>query len=645
MSNSPSMEVEPFLHGFPPFVPHQKQKSHVWKRMQVHECKDSVPSKSITDEEEKLCLKLLSDVSNNIQCRLSNTTQLSLDSSPHWNKTQMIKYYTCSCRECPVMYQVRRSRNFLAIYKYRDHLHPPRKQHGLNSDAKASIQKYITMKNGVNIFMRNLKNNDFPHDAREAIANGADLFLKSDSKKFKRQCENYVANQKKKIRNNKLTVPSIGQTQNDFYQWIRSKHIEVDDLPDLSLFNSTVSSDKPAKRDENIIVLSYLENPDRRTGQIVFTSKELLSTITMCAKYFEKHPDGVLAELDYTKGFVDTFCFGCLGFSDANRTFHPVLFDINYTENSDGAKLLLQKFIQILARFSCVRCHRVLKDGGSALSSAARSLELKELSCLTHMTRKGWGVKKGHGSGYMGSLPTYLRDKACSQEEIKWLTVALLSLRYIPSVEEYQQAIHLFRRHVEVEKFAFVADESVKNHVYKTYFPMIPNLNLTPIEPRSTNGLERTLGISKQQTKLIYEALDYPSLCHAFFHYIEMYESKDVAILPKEFKKEWDIIINYSNKDIPLEFKLATAYNRSNGERVELNALFSTPHVIVYCPTLNFLTMALDEAKDQFLKVANNMHHSSLDAKRFSDCVSYNFSACAHLQSICWQHLKCKFKL
>lgn len=220
--------------------------------------------------------------------------------------------------------------------------------------------------------------------------------------------------------------------------------------------------------------------------------------------------------------------------------FHPLLFEINLTENWDGAKSALSMCNSIFKKLlpgNIPEIGRVLKDGGSALSFATKSLGYRELSCLSHLIRRGWGVKKGHGSGYMGSLPTYLKNKCVDKDEIKWLTLALICIRHLPSETEYLHCIHLLRAHCLEMKFQFCSmAKGVQDHVFKYYFPFYPRLNFNPMEPRSTDGLEKTLGVNKHGCKEIHHHQNYPSITHSFFNYVSTYSSKSFSTHPREYK-------------------------------------------------------------------------------------------------------------
>ena len=106
---------------------------------------------------------------------------------------------------------------------------------------------------------------------------------------------------------------------------------------------------------------------------------------------------GSMVEIDYTSGFLPEHVIGCIGTSDADRKFFPILFEINSTENGDGAAISLDIIMRIYQHFGG-SVGMVLKDGGSALACASKSLHLIEFNCLSHMIRQGW-AKRGHGSG------------------------------------------------------------------------------------------------------------------------------------------------------------------------------------------------------------------------------------------------------
>lgn len=603
----------------------------------MHASEDSkITSSSITENEERICKFLLDKVSRGIQyCIYFNkVNDFSSPSQNEWKGSQRIKWFRCCCKECPVQYQVRRILHKVCVYKLGNHIHPLRNQEGLNVDTKAALDPYFDQTDGAGIFLRKLREPDFPSDLRSVLLNGFDINNKISMSKFRRMCQNYLARKRMQGKKKKQTTPEIGFNQEDFHHWLMSKYKKLSDLnsPDMV----------PIDERNEIIILKHGigDSVDQRTGQIIITSYEMLSQIKRCGLYFANHPQGVLAEIDYTHGLVnEDFCIGCVGVSDANRVFHPFLFEINLTENGDGAKSALLLFVQIIRRFTNVFVGRVLKDGGSALGSATRALRLRELSCLSHLIRKGWGITKGHGSGYLGSLPSYLRDKQCSRDEIKWLTLALLSLRYLPSETEYMHAIILFRSHCEMNTFDFCKCSSVKKHIFDYYFPLQARLNFSVMEPRSTNGLEKTFGVAKVRTKQIFQKLNYPTKTHSFFNYVTTFSSKNFTTRPKQFKKDWDQLRTKHVDEIPFEFTMATIYDATEKKLVDISDALTSGAYVAYIPTTNFLITALDEAREDFVSLAHNSFHTSMTIDLFRNCCTCNPTALSHLLSVLWKHL------
>jgi hypothetical protein len=143
---------------------------------------------------------------------------------------------------------------------------------------------------------------------------------------------------------------------------------------------------------------------DHRTPPFILTTYELLSAVISCIimsdnvfKQFPGTSRSSMVEIDYTSGLLSDHAIGCVGASDYDRKFFPILYEVNRSENGEGATASLRIICAIFQRYGG-KIGSVLKDGGSALSTAAKTLQLKEFNCLSHMIRQGW-AKHGHGSG------------------------------------------------------------------------------------------------------------------------------------------------------------------------------------------------------------------------------------------------------
>jgi hypothetical protein len=94
---------------------------------------------------------------------------------------------------------------------------------------------------------------------------------------------------------------------------------------------------------------------------------------------------------------------------------------------------------------------------------------------------------------------------------MQWMTLALLALRFIPSVPEFRHAVRLLKDHCQRHAFVFYNDIATRQHVFSYYFDVV-NVRFGPAhvpgEVQSTCGLERTLGHTKEQSGTILKHLN-----------------------------------------------------------------------------------------------------------------------------------------
>lgn len=242
---------------------------------------------------------------------------------------------------------------------------------------------------------------------------------------------------------------------------------------------------------------------------------------------------------------------GVVGTSDAQRHFHPIVYDLNVTENSVGSTRLL-KVVDMLTLLISQKHVTVLKDASLALEKASSSnLNLETRDCLTHKVRsKTWNNRKG-ASGTRGSLETYMMSKSCKTTEISQLLSVMLALDTLPSVEEYQVAIELLYKDFDVtSKWSFYGTTTVKEHIKTHYFPLQPRIGPIhmPLEVHSSNGLERKWHPTKQAIQ-IYQRQQNLGLIEATLRSIEnrsmiQWTSGTYQLKPKTTIEQWDVVRN-----------------------------------------------------------------------------------------------------
>lgn len=256
------------------------------------------------------------------------------------------------------------------------------------------------------------------------------------------------------------------------------------------------------------------------------------------------------SEVDYTHLDSDHgLVLGVVGTSDAHRRFHPIIYDLNVTENAVGSTRML-KLVDMLTLCISQKHITVLKDASLALEKAANSnLNLEARDCLTHKVRsKTWTNKKGV-SGTRGSLETYMMSKSCKPIEISQLLSVMLALDTLPTIEKYQAAVILLYKDFDApKKWSFSASVTVKDHIKSHYFPLQPRIGPIhmPGEVHSSNGLERKWYPTKQSID-IYRQQQNLGLVEATLRAVEnrsmiQWTSVTYQSKPKSTKEQWDVV-------------------------------------------------------------------------------------------------------
>ena len=113
-------------------------------------------------------------------------------------------------------------------------------------------------------------------------------------------------------------------------------------------------------------------------------------------------------EIDFSKGFLkgDKLLMGCVGLSDMNHVFWPLVYVVCESENHENVTSTLKTSMAILHQCGVNNVQFILKDGGSALSSGVDALNfylkmkaypcIHPTKCVAHMFRAGFT----RGGGY-----------------------------------------------------------------------------------------------------------------------------------------------------------------------------------------------------------------------------------------------------
>ena len=84
--------------------------------------------------------------------------------------------------------------------------------------------------------------------------------------------------------------------------------------------------------------------------------------------------------MDFRNGFFknDKLQVGCIGLSDMNHVFWPMIFIVCDSENHDNATRLLEAALQICDQCEINTVRYLLKDGGTAIQSGYETIKKKE---------------------------------------------------------------------------------------------------------------------------------------------------------------------------------------------------------------------------------------------------------------------------
>jgi hypothetical protein len=357
--------------------------------------------------EDSIIENMMSAVSSNYHYKIYTSSGTS--NHDKWAGTKLIHWYMCTSPGCHVQYQVRRDCTYpvssLAIYINSSfHSHSkiiPSK--GLNAETKKMLDEMPVHRDHGGALIRKVTAPKFPEHLKTLLTNGINTDNLIEVTKFKRQCSQYIYNRNRKLKNKTIPHNEIGTNYSEFRSWLKDHLVAIQDLKDPR----TVLE---SKRKEILVLLcnnsedtNQFED-DHQTPPFILTTYELLSAVIPCIimsdKVFEQFPGtsrSSMVEIDYTSGLLSGHAIGCVGASDCDRKFFPILYEVNSSENGKGATASL-RIIGLIFQHYGGKVGSVLKDGGSALSSAAKTLRLKEFNCLSHMIRQGW-AKRGHGSG------------------------------------------------------------------------------------------------------------------------------------------------------------------------------------------------------------------------------------------------------
>ena len=306
---------------------------------------------------------------------------------------------------------------------------------------------------------------------------------------------------------------------------------------------------------------------------------------------------GVQVEIDFSMRFFqkngkDIHQAGMTGVSDSQRVFHPLIFCVSKSEDAFfGGKLM--DYTDELIKLAGGTMGKCLKDGGSALSAAARSRYLYELACVAHASR-GAFQRMGGYHGAKGSLPKYLATHGVQLHDIKIVMSIYFAFENLTTLPDYVTARGLF-----MDEHRYLPP-----HVFKHYFPETPQSGAAahdPTEVGSTQGLEKTWDIVRKKQKEVLRV----SLQSSYFAFFEAVSSRERTVKPfctqvSHTIADWAHIQRFSSNTIGEEFLYATYYDANSGELTNRGRAVghaqSKPYV-VYLPMPHFMNEIFETEK------------------------------------------------
>lgn len=356
----------------------------------------------------------------------------------------------------------------------------------------------------------------------------------------------------------------------------------------------------------NIIVLRHdvtLDNNGSKDWTEIVVTFPSARNALQKARFLWK-TGNVQQEIDYSKGFWinDLRQAGMVGFSDADRVFHPSIISIQNSEDGPGSNVILASSTDMISQSRAVP-DTCLKDGSEALRYAAKMSQLIPTDCFAHMTRlpftRGGGIR-----GSRGSLSRYLltcKDNTTGKRLYIFRDVCdvlsfVFAFAHLPSLPDWITARRLFMEE----------NQDLPLHVYNQYLPIYPRWGSAchrPGEARSSQGLEKTwdhLTKKKNYYQKTCRSGDLEAILQAISQTEELHANRDFATVPTIEKQHWDTLSEYHSLEAGMDLKSGAYYSQKDGRALTRQEAIGNARdiggYVVYLPNDAFSNEWKDEA-------------------------------------------------
>ena len=358
---------------------------------------------------------------------------------------QFVKKFGCCYPGCEREYAVFQRDGWICIYTYESHIHEPCIfQHGISPDVKKIILDHKNCSRPVYEAIRHIRglqcdlvrqpefhrllygtsfNLSYQKKMYNVWNNGHGDGLLFDPKWFADTPQNGLHSGT----NLEQTVKFIDELMITPEIFARTTKRELEMMSNEKL-NELV-----------VLATDIGDNSDHSYTYIVLANNFSLIVIDKAIERAKLSNEGIQFEADYAYDIMKYYQVGVFGCSDFAKRFHSCVWDVNITENSDGASRVMSILNNICKLRGQENVNKVMTDGAKALKKAASQTGLVHHSCFSHMIRCGMSKNgKGHGRLVANGISHiclytnhYLKPSRPEQ-----LTVALKVVCYVTSKEK-----------------------------------------------------------------------------------------------------------------------------------------------------------------------------------------------------------------
>ena len=318
---------------------------------------------------------------------------------------QFVKKFQCVYPDCMREYAVFQRDGWICLYTYECHFHKPHIfKYGISPDVKKVIldHKYShrPVYDAIHHLLGLQRDPDRIHEY-DSLLQGL-TFDKAYQKKMYNAWSTGHADglkfQVKWFADKPNEALSSGANLEQTSIFIKELTVSPEMFAQTS--KSELATMSKEKLDELVVLATDIgDTDDHSYTYIIVANKFCLTVIDKAIERAKFSKSGIQFEADYAYDIMKYYQVGVVGCSDFAKRCHSCIWDINITENSEGASRvsgILDKICRLSGQENVK--NKVMTDGAKALKKAALQTGLVHHLCFSHMICCGISTNgKGHG--------------------------------------------------------------------------------------------------------------------------------------------------------------------------------------------------------------------------------------------------------